>query len=70
VGDANKRLFEKTSACSKGWRVLGYLVDASLWRVKATVSEIGRKGFISSQGRLAADRQLCGISGLLFHPAD
>jgi len=42
VGFAVKWLFEKTPAYPKGWRVLGYLVDASLWGVKVTGSEIGR----------------------------
>jgi len=54
VGNANKRFFEKMLAYPKGWRVLGYLVDASLWGVKVTDSEIGRDGFISDQSRLAA----------------
>ena len=55
MGDANKRLFEKTPACLKGWRVLGYLGCASLWGVKVTDSEIGRDGFISDQSRLATE---------------
>jgi hypothetical protein len=54
VGDAKKSLFEKTPACLKDGRVLGNLVDASLWGVKVTVSEIGRDCFISKQSRLAA----------------
>jgi hypothetical protein len=58
VGDANKRLFEKTPACLKDGRVLGNLGYASLWGVKVTDSEIGRDGFISNQSRLAAVRRV------------
>jgi hypothetical protein len=54
------------SPTSKGWRVLGNLGYASLWGVKATVSEIGREGFISKQSRLAAEGGLAVSAGQCF----
>jgi len=57
-------------AYPKGWRVLGNLVNASLWGVKAKHSESVRDDFISQQSRRAAVRRSGGISGLMLHPAD